>query len=68
MMAVARFTESPGGGFTIEAAPVLLCQMFGSRVVYQGIAAAADPSTPAGDRAGIDACIARSAAVVDGLH
>lgn len=64
LMATARFTERPGGGFAVEAAPLLLCQMFGSRVVHPGIAAIADAATPPGDLAGIGACLDRSLPVV----
>lgn len=68
LMATARFTEQPGGGFAVEAAPLLLCQMFGSRVVHPGVAAFSDPATPAVDRAAIGACLDRSAPVVADLR
>ena len=66
MLATARFTERGDGRFDVEAVPVLLCQMADSRVVHRGLV----PVGAAGhdDRSGIDACVARSAAVVDGLR
>ena len=38
LLAAVRFTEQPDGTFVADAAPVLLCQMAGSRVVHPGIA------------------------------
>jgi len=67
LLAAARFTERSDGGFSVEAAPVLSCQMVGSRVVRPGLAAGAPP-VPAGERDDVAACVARSAAVVADLR
>ncbi len=64
LLAAVRFTELPGGGFSAEAAPVLLCQMTGSRVVHAGLAAAVAPD----EVDDIEACVARSAPVVADLR
>jgi poly-gamma-glutamate capsule biosynthesis protein CapA/YwtB (metallophosphatase superfamily) len=64
LLAAVRFTERPGGGFDAEAAPVLLCQMTGSRVVHPGLAAAVAPD----EVDDIEACVARSAPVVADLR
>ncbi len=64
LLAAVRFTERPGGGFDAEAAPVLLCQMTGSRVVHAGLAAAVAPD----EVDDIEACVARSAPVVADLR
>ena len=67
LLAAARFTERPDGGFAVEAAPVLVCQMAGSRIVRPGLAAGAPP-IPESERADVTACVARSTAVVAGLR
>jgi poly-gamma-glutamate synthesis protein (capsule biosynthesis protein) len=67
LMAAVRFTETDGGRFTAEATPVLLCEMTDTRVVYLGLSALTDPSTPDPARDDISLCIDRSAAVVAGL-
>ena len=67
LLAAARFTERPDGTFAVEAAPVLICQMAGSRIVRPGLAAGAPP-VPESERADVTACVARSTAVVAGLR
>ncbi len=67
LLAAARFTERPDGGFSVEAAPVLTCQMAGSRIVRPGLAAGAPP-VPVGERDDVAACVARSATVVVDLR
>ena len=68
LLAGVRFDEQPDGTFESDATPVLLCQMVRSRVVYPGLAAPASESVPASDVASIEACVARSVAVVAGLQ
>lgn len=68
LLASVRFTEQADGSWETEPWTVLLCNVVGSRVVYPGLTTLADPATPDGLRAQLDACVARSSAVVDGLH
>ena len=60
LLAAVRFTERPDGTFVADAAPVLLCQMAGSRVVHPGIAALDSPATPPSEVDDVGACIDRS--------
>jgi poly-gamma-glutamate synthesis protein (capsule biosynthesis protein) len=68
LLAAARFVEQRDGTFSVEVAPVLTCQMAGTRVVYPGIAARSWAQVDDADRVAIEACIARSGAVVVGLR
>ncbi len=68
LLASVRFTEQADGSWETEPWTVLLCNVVGSRVVYPGLTTLADPATPDGLRTQLDACVARSSAVVDGLH
>jgi poly-gamma-glutamate synthesis protein (capsule biosynthesis protein) len=63
----ARFTEQPDGSFVAAAAPVLLCEMTGSRVVYPAIEALVAGIVPPADIDDIEACMARSAPVLGGF-
>ena len=68
LLAAVRFTERPDGGFDVDAAAVLLCEMTDTRVVYAGMTALNDPATPESARPGISPCIARSTPVVANLR
>jgi poly-gamma-glutamate synthesis protein (capsule biosynthesis protein) len=67
LAAAARFTESSPGMFTVETWPILLCNEPFSRTIYAPIATLGQPLAPT-VRAGLDACIRRSAPVVADLH
>lgn len=56
LAATARFTEQADGSFAVEVAPVLLCQMVDTRIVYHGLSTERTPA--------IEACIQRSLPVV----
>ena len=68
LLAKVRFTQAPDGSWTSEYAPVLLCNVTGSRVVYPGVQTLHDASTPAPLRAQLEACLNRTSAVVADLQ
>jgi poly-gamma-glutamate synthesis protein (capsule biosynthesis protein) len=67
LLATVRFTERDDGSWATEPWTVLLCNALGSRVVYPGISALADPTISASLRSQMEACVARSSAVVSDL-
>jgi poly-gamma-glutamate synthesis protein (capsule biosynthesis protein) len=68
LLATVRFSERADGSWATTPWTVLLCNVLGSRVVYPGLTTLADPTTPAGVRSQLEACVGRSAAVVADLH
>lgn len=68
LMATVRFTEQPNGTWVAEPWTVLLCNLLGSRLVYPGVNTLADESISATLRTQLQACVARSAAVVNDLQ
>lgn len=67
LLASVRFSERADGTWQTEPWTVLLCNVVGSRVVYPGLTTLLDPATPPGVRGQLDACVARSTAVVADL-
>jgi len=67
LMATVRFTEQPDGSWVAEPWTVLLCNLLDGRLVYPGVSTLADPTIPATLRTQLEACVARSSAVVDDL-
>lgn len=68
LLASVRFTQQPDGSWLTQPWTVLLCNALGSRVVYPGLTTLADPAVPSGLRSQLDACVARSSAVVADLR
>jgi len=67
LMATVRFSEQADGSWITEPWTVLLCNVLGSRLVYPGVGTLADPMIPASLRTQLEACVARSSAVVSNL-
>ena len=68
LMATVRFTQQGDGSWTTEPWTVLLCNVVGGRLVYPGVTTLADPTIPETLRAQLEACVARSSAVVSDLR
>jgi poly-gamma-glutamate capsule biosynthesis protein CapA/YwtB (metallophosphatase superfamily) len=67
LLAWARFTETPSGGFSVEPTAILICDEHTSRTVYPVMRTLADPTISPALRSQLEQCIARSAAVVPDL-
>jgi hypothetical protein len=64
----ARFTETSPGVFSVEPWPVLLCVEPFTRRIYAPSTALGDQTLAQVVRTELEACVARSNAVVSGLH
>lgn len=67
LLATVRFTQQADGSWATQPWTVLLCNLLSSRLVYPGVTTLADPTISASLRSRLEACVARSRAVVGDL-
>ena len=67
LMATVRFTEQANGTWTAVPWTVLLCNVPDGRLVYPGVSMLSDPTISSSLRSALEACVARSSAVVSDL-
>jgi poly-gamma-glutamate synthesis protein (capsule biosynthesis protein) len=68
LMATIRFVEQPGGRWTSEEWTVLLCNDPVTRIVWPALTVLSQPGLPVALRRMLEACLARSVAVVAALR